>query len=546
MGVVLGLGLLCRAFFPIFLLGPLLVNLYAAWHIRTRCNKGRAEELLQTGIYWKHTFAAMLAVAGPWYLINLVPLALRSFSAAYGAEAVGYGPSQPFTFRALLNYFLIFIQLHTTLAGLLLFFIALIVLWIKRSSFHERSEQDVNDSLHGLWMLLSAVFLPYLFFSTLPSQDPKNITPILPAVAVVSAWGLVLLSRSILKYTLLGVSIVWFLFQFCLATYGCSALPSHIGMRLGANLPGLIFVRQGSTEPNLSFMLPQREYWPIIEILSRVTGGAIGPNKVRTLARPAVLAVIPDHALFNGTNFTYFATLHGFPVTVVHPGDPRIPEGKAYQTHLLGADFAVVKTGSPGDAWLNIYNKDMIAFLRSPESGFAEVAPRFPLPDGSEAVLFVANEQPVLDFVPPVSFPTPLLFNDEVELLGYELEEKGETRRGRAFLVTYYWRALKEVTTDYRVFVQVTEKTSPKVVANWDHDPARGRYPTSWWRPGMIIKDRGLYFLANAVDKSGYVMHLGLYHSDTRARLPVSHVPEGLTVDDKNTRVAVDVTPKPD
>lgn len=546
LGVVMGLGLLCRAFSPIFLIGPLAISLYAAWRTRTRRHERHEGEQPQAGLYWKHTLAAVLVVAGPWYVINLVPLTLRSLSATYGAEAVGFGPANPLTFRALLGYLLLFIEKQTTLVGLLLLLLALVILWRKRSSFRGRDGQTLNGARYHLWVLLSAVFLPYLFFTTLPSQDIKNITPILPAVALVSAWGLVLLSRSVLKYTLMGVSIVWFLFHFWLATYGWSALPPYIGMRIGENLPWLLFVRQGSAQADSPFfMSPQRKHWPLTEILSRVSGGTIGPNNVRILARPAVLAIIPNHPLFNGTNFTYFATLQGFPVTVVHPGDSRLPEGKEYQTQLLGVDFAVVKTGSPGSAWLNVYNKDMIAFLRSPESGFAEVAPRFPLPDGSEAIVFAANERPVLDLAPPMSFPTPLLFNDEIELLGYDLEEKGETSRGRAFLVTYYWRTLKDVTNDYRVFVHVTEKASSKVVANWDHDPARGRYPASWWRPGMIIKDRGLYFLSDTANMSEYVLRLGLYRPDTGARLTVSHAPTGLTVDSNNTWVAIGVVPGP-
>lgn len=544
-GIIVGLGLLCRAFFPIFLFGPLLVSLYAVRRVRTAYSEAQKEEWLQARLYWKHALAALLLVAAPWYLINLVPLTLRSLSAAYGAEAVGYGPANPFTFHALLSYFLLFIQVHTTFAGFLLFLVALPILWIKRASFRGQDKQGVHDSLSGLWMLLSAVFLPYLFFTTLPSQDLKNITPILPAVAVVSAWGLALLSHSMLKYTVIGLSSVWFLCQFWLATYGYSGLPPQVGLRLGANLPWLIFVRQGSSEPTPFFMLPQREHWPIVNILFQVTGGTIGPNNVRTLARPAVLAVIPDHALFNGTNFTYFATLHRLPVTVVHPGDPRIPEGKEYRTHLLGVDFAVVKTGSPGDPWLNIYNKEMIAFLRSSESGFTEIAPRFPLPDNSEAILFAANERPSLELIPPLSFQISVAFNDEVELVGYDLEEKGETSKGRAFVVTYYWRVLKEMTNDYSVFVHVTETTSPKIVANWGHELAHGRYPASWWRPGTIIKDRGLYFLADAVNKNEHEIRLGLYVPMTGVRLPVSHRPTRFTADDGNTRVAIGVIPRP-
>jgi hypothetical protein len=138
-----------------------------------------------------------------------------------------------------------------------------------------------------------------------------------------------------------------------------------------------------------------------------------------------------------------------------------------------------------------------------------------------------------------MQFRAPVKFFDEVELLGYDLEEKGIVDGRRVFLVTYYWQALKEVTNDYQVLVHLTAGTTPKVVAHWEHAPARGRYPASWWRPGTIIKDRGLYFLRNTLTADEYVMWVGLRRSDSTVFLPAASASHMVRLDEEKTRAAV-------
>jgi hypothetical protein len=138
-----------------------------------------------------------------------------------------------------------------------------------------------------------------------------------------------------------------------------------------------------------------------------------------------------------------------------------------------------------------------------------------------------------------MQFRTPVKFADEVELLGYDLEEKGIIEGRRAFWVTYYWRALKAVTNDYQVLVHLTEETTPKVVARWGHAPARGRYPASWWQPGTIIKDRGLYFLRTALAANDYVIWVGLQRSDTDAFLPVTQAVGEIRLDEEKVWAAI-------
>jgi hypothetical protein len=539
-GVVVGLGLLCRAFFPIFLIGPLGISLYVAW--KTGRYNASEEGQKQSGwqVNGRWALCACLVVAAPWYLTNMVPLALRSLSAAYGAEAVGYGPENPFTIQALANYFVNFTNIHPSPFGMLLFLWAIVLLWLKRSSLRSTIYGDGMTPTLALALLLSSVALPYMFFSTLPSQDIKNIVPVLPAMAVITAWGLFSLHSIALKKGVIGCSIVWLLFQHWLGTYGLAILPSQAGISLGGNLPPLILLQQGSTLPSgEGIFLPRREKWPIAEILLRITGGSVGSKGVRTMVRPATVAILPDHPFFNMSNFDYFSVLQGLPVQITHPGDPRDPDGKNYRLQLLEADFVVTKTDYAGPQWLNVRNEEIVAFLRSPDSGFVEIDPRFPLPDGSQAVLYAASERPIQQALPPIQYPTSVRFSDQVELLGYDLKEEGRTSRGRAFLISYYWKALREIPYDYRIFVHVTEKTGTRVIQGWDHAPARGRYPTSFWQPGTVIEDRGLYFLSDKVPAGSYTVRIGLHLPSSNKRLTVTQAAPEIALDGNETRAAI-------
>ncbi len=388
-GAVMGLGLLCRPFFPVFMIGPLGVSAYAAWRGRrlSVCTRGPGRPRL-----WVNSGQALVAcalVAAPWYMINFVPVVWRSLSAAFGAEAISPGPSNPFALHAILSYFIVSANLHTTPFGTVIFLSAAVILWVKRPCPLSEVVTDKLRPLYSCLILLCSILVPLVFFSTLRPRDLKNIAPVLPAIAVISSWGLSLFEPNGLKKGLIGFAIVASLFQFWVGTYGVQALPQEVGLRLGSRLHPFLIYRQATANPDEGFhLLPRREHWPIPEILSRITGGSLGPGGTRVMARPAVLAIIPDHALFNGNNFQYFAVLKDLPVRVQHPGNVWSADGKDYRTSLLGVDFAVIKTGDPGPAWLNPFNMEMVEFLRSPDSRFGEVGPPFSLPDGSQAILY--------------------------------------------------------------------------------------------------------------------------------------------------------------
>lgn len=74
---------------------------------------------------------------------------------------------------------------------------------------------------------------------------------------------------------------------------------------------------------------------------------------------------------------------------------------------------------------------------------------------------------------------------EAMTLLGYDMTEL----EGPAVGVTLYWRSLRELDTDYTVFVHVLASDG-RLVGQADSMPQEGAYPTSLWAAGEVIVDR--------------------------------------------------------
>ncbi|HSJ56016.1 MAG TPA: glycosyltransferase family 39 protein [Anaerolineae bacterium] len=106
------------------------------------------------------------------------------------------------------------------------------------------------------------------------------------------------------------------------------------------------------------------------------------------------------------------------------------------------------------------------------------------------------------------------LFGDEIELVGYDLEQAGG-----AWRVKLYWQAIAPVTRDYTVFVHLVDAAG-QIAAQDDHPPGGTFFPTSTWLPGGVVTDEHQVPLPEG-DGGGYALRIGLYDPETNERLAV-------------------------
>lgn len=100
----------------------------------------------------------------------------------------------------------------------------------------------------------------------------------------------------------------------------------------------------------------------------------------------------------------------------------------------------------------------------------------------------------------------------------------------RQLQVDVYWDAAPPVAENLIAFVHVSGPDG--LVGQDDGPPAGGRWPASWWRPGLVLRDRRTITLDEAYDPARHMITIGFYDAQSGERLPVIDMQSGELVGD--------------
>ena len=114
-------------------------------------------------------------------------------------------------------------------------------------------------------------------------------------------------------------------------------------------------------------------------------------------------------------------------------------------------------------------------------------------------------------------FEPRAVFGDLFELVGWSLAPD-ELRAGQALDVTLVWRALKQPPARFTNFVHL-ENARGEVIAQDDHEPKHGAYPTTRWAQDEMVRDTFHLKIPNTLEPGEYVLRAGWYDSETQDRL---------------------------
>ena len=112
-----------------------------------------------------------------------------------------------------------------------------------------------------------------------------------------------------------------------------------------------------------------------------------------------------------------------------------------------------------------------------------------------------------------------------VRYVGYEIDPP-QPQPGQRFRLTHYWRAEKPIPENWTLFVHFGLPGEPGIVANGDHIPAAGAYPTTLWKPGATFRDDQVFGLPQAFPAQKIEVYVGLYQGDTRLPLDQANLGE--------------------
>lgn len=108
-------------------------------------------------------------------------------------------------------------------------------------------------------------------------------------------------------------------------------------------------------------------------------------------------------------------------------------------------------------------------------------------------------------------------FGNAIVLAGFD-SDTHYIRRGGVIEKTLYWNALRPIEHDYVIFVHLLNAEG-RIIAQADHQPQGGVYPTSIWDAGEQVSDRFTIAVPEEIQPGNYILRIGWYDAKTGARL---------------------------
>ncbi|WP_242515261.1 glycosyltransferase family 39 protein [Sorangium cellulosum] len=209
-------------------------------------------------------------------------------------------------------------------------------------------------------------------------------------------------------------------------------------------------------------------------------------------------------------------------------------EAFAWLTASAGEDATGGSPSPPARRWLIVKAGELPrlnALFR------ARYRRNLPVLDGrSSQILLASNElggrpneswlaRVVLDEPPAPANPVEAMFEDQLEVLGWELTDEGGRKVSsvvpqRVYRLRTYFRVHRPITENWKMFVHIDGFQRRY---NGDHAVLEGRYPMSLWQPGDILVDDHEIRLEPNFTPGDYALYFGFFAGATR--LPVTRGP---------------------
>lgn len=138
---------------------------------------------------------------------------------------------------------------------------------------------------------------------------------------------------------------------------------------------------------------------------------------------------------------------------------------------------------------------------------------------GADPRYVVYAPAPLQHFEPRATFDSTL------ELMGWSLVPD-ELRGGNDMTLTIVWRALKTTGVNYTTFAHLESANGSKLAQD-DHAPANGAYPTTHWAQDEMVRETYHLRLPSSVPLGDYALRVGWYDALTQDRLSL---PDGADV----------------
>lgn len=136
-----------------------------------------------------------------------------------------------------------------------------------------------------------------------------------------------------------------------------------------------------------------------------------------------------------------------------------------------------------------------------------------------------ANETPlasiVLDTPPAPRVPIDAAFEDQIDVIGWEVADKtgavvDSVVPARGYHLRIYYRVARPIAGNWKAFVHIDGLQRR---FNGDHAVVDGKYPMNLWQPGDVVVDDLEFQLEPNFMPGAYTVYFGFFSGDTRFRV---------------------------
>ncbi len=523
LGISLGLGMLLKVSFPVYVALPFLF-LVAQFARGQKPAKAGESVPGRSGIVLA-VFLPAILLPLPWYALNFRRTLDLALKAGFSEEADIYGTGDVFSIHAIKAYLVHLVNAGPSpyYAWLVFVLVLILILSPARRIFLE-SFSNQRGWLLFLWAL------PFLIFLFGRNKNVRYAAPFLPVLGLLAACALDVALRGLRKWgnAAAGAVLVFPLVAMLHTSFGVPGA-APITAR------GLVFLGR-----NLDYArMYDRNSWPHREILQAIAGrAALKPGARR------IVLLGTDRAGFNANNFELAATEARLPLAVSTAAYETSREGALAM--LDSASFFLYEEG--GEGGTPYYNRfrDALAEAASDEGDFVEVACGIELPDGGRARVFKNLTQFSYllrgEFLPAQlnSDARPIASFDGKVLL-VEVSGQGEPPW---LSVKMRWQCANPVKRDYWCFAHILDEQG-NLLGFLDHQILDGEPPMTSWRSGDSAIEYLRYRLRPPFKGGTIRLRMGLYDRATAQRLRVSAMggAAGLNLQLADNETALLVTP---
>jgi len=136
-----------------------------------------------------------------------------------------------------------------------------------------------------------------------------------------------------------------------------------------------------------------------------------------------------------------------------------------------------------------------------------------------------ANQNPLrftlLDEEPTPAQKTDVMFEDQLEMIGWEVRENDGTVVDavvpvRKYHLRFYFRVAKPITGNWKTFLHIDGFQRR---FNGDHNVLDGKYALNLWQPNDVLVDDYVFELEPNFTAGDYTVYMGFFSGDTRFRV---------------------------